>query len=68
MSNELTLSRWRHKKRGTEYTFLTIAEMQCSSDPKFDHTEVVVYQGDDGHLWVRPKDEFFDGRFEAINE
>lgn len=61
-------NRWRHKKRGTEYTIMARAKMQCSSDPKFDDIEVVVYVGDAGQCWVRPKDEFFDGRFEPVND
>ena len=33
--------------------------------PSVDMREVAIYRSlDDGALWVRPKDEFFDGRFE----
>lgn len=29
-------------------------------------SEVVIYDDRDGAVWVRPKAEFYDGRFEAI--
>ena len=64
--NVVVSSRWRHKKRGTEYTFLSVVKMQCSANRNFDDVELVLYQGDDGQLWTRLKYEFFDGRFEAI--
>lgn len=67
-NDELQFTKWRHKKRGSEYTILGVAEMQCSTDPKFDHMPVIIYMGDDNQVWVRLKDEFMDGRFEAINE
>lgn len=71
----------RHVKRGTLYRLLGFGKMQAEwwrkmeklsgSAVKFvsaDMTEVAVYQSvDDGSLWVRPKDEFEDGRFEAIS-
>ena len=60
-------SRWRHRKRGTFYTTLGLAHVQCPPDaPLNDHEVVVLYVGDDGDLWVRRKSEFHDGRFEAI--
>ena len=65
----LLYSKWRHKKRGTTYVILGVAEMQCSSDPKFDHVPVIIYMGtEDRNVWVRPKDEFMDGRFEEITD
>jgi hypothetical protein len=57
--------RWRHKKRRTTYTEVGRAELQ-SSMPLDEGDIMVVYRGDDGKLWVRPADEFDDGRFEEV--
>jgi hypothetical protein len=38
---------------------------QRTLDP-VDMSEVAVYRGEDGKLWVRPREEFEDGRFEAL--
>jgi nucleotide-binding universal stress UspA family protein len=58
---------WRHKKRGTLYAQLGSANLQSSAGPVLDNDEVVAYIGlDDGRMWVRPTDEFLDGRFEAV--
>lgn len=60
--------RVRHLKRGTEYDVLGIAEVQCSGVLEYtqEGSELVVYRGEDGKLWCRPRDEFLDGRFEVI--
>lgn len=65
--------RVRHKKRGTTYEVIGEAEVQISIGDVFDGTRVVcegdrltVYRGAGGKLWVRPSDEFNDGRFEAV--
>lgn len=56
------LQRFRHRKRGTTYVVLSIGE-----DENHRGTDVVVYRGeDDGKIWVRPADQFFDGRFEEL--
>ncbi len=66
----------RHKKRGSEYVLLGIGKMQSEGwyDPsktistaKVDMREVAIYRGADGALWVRPREEFEDGRFEALD-
>lgn len=57
---------FKHKKRGTLYTVVGLAELQMSADDLIDGSEVVVYHGEDGKLWVRGREEFLDGRFEEI--
>lgn len=59
---------WRHKKRGTTYTIIGRGKLQ-SSDPTGlgDNQPMVVYRSEaDGSIWVRPTDEFEDGRFERV--
>jgi len=60
--------RWRHKKRGTTYDIVGVAALQ-TADPTTlrDNKVMVVYQGEDGQLWVRASDEFHDGRYEKID-
>jgi hypothetical protein len=59
-------TRWRHKKRGTTYTFVGVCEVQAE-EPLTDYEVAVVYRSEqDGRLWVRRKSEFNDGRFEAL--
>ncbi|TJV51100.1 MAG: DUF1653 domain-containing protein [Mesorhizobium sp.] len=52
----------QHLKRRSLYRFVGAATLQTSI-PLSDTDAMVVYQAEDGSLWVRPHTEFFDGRF-----
>ena len=55
MSNSI----WRHKKTGGLYQVVTQARVEATM------IESIVYRSlNNGHCWVRPEAEFFDGRFE----
>jgi len=54
----------RHVKRGS--TYVVMAEGLMSIDGDLDHEKMVIYRGENGQWWVRPKYEFDDGRFEAL--
>lgn len=63
----------RHKKRGTEYVLIGVGRMQAEkwfeydTGASADMREVAIYRSiDDTSLWVRPREEFEDGRFEPL--
>jgi len=56
--------KWRHKKRGTTYTEIGRGKLQSTGH--MDMRDCVIYQGEDGAFWIRPTDEFEDGRFEPL--
>ncbi|NTA34367.1 hypothetical protein G6K96_21785 [Agrobacterium vitis] len=58
------VERYRHKKRGTEYSVIARGRLQVDGD--LDNEKIVIYRGDDGQTWGRPEYEFNDGRFEQI--
>lgn len=59
-------ARVRHLKRNTTYRVVGTAHIQAAA-PVDEDTPVVIYQSEDhGQMWVRPIDEFADGRFEAL--
>lgn len=68
---------YRHKKRGTTYRILHSSTFQTSyfktdkegNDLNLDGIDVIVYQdlSNPYLVWVRPTDEFFDGRFEKVS-
>ncbi len=45
--------RYRHYKGG-------LYELVCEATLEADHTPVMVYRGEDGAVWVRPKQAFFE--------
>ncbi|WP_296943609.1 DUF1653 domain-containing protein [uncultured Massilia sp.] len=45
--------RYRHYKGG-------LYELVCEAVLEADHTPVIVYRGQDGKTWVRPRDAFFE--------
>jgi hypothetical protein len=45
--------RYRHYKGG-------IYELVCEAVMEADHTPVMVYRGQDGAVWVRPRAMFFE--------
>lgn len=67
----MTLTRYCHKKRGTEYELIGYGTF-ISHNPAHDGDDVrngrvlAIYRSvDGGALWVRPREEFED-RFEAL--
>lgn len=45
--------RYRHYKGG-------VYDLVCEAELEADHTPVIVYRGQDGRTWVRPKAVFFE--------
>lgn len=66
--------KWRHKKRGTVYEIITAdASMQCSAAPTFEELfeddSWTVYRNIlTSAIYIRPTEEFRDGRFEPLPE
>jgi hypothetical protein len=55
---EAETAKWRHVKTGGIYTIVSEGLLEA------DMTEVVVYRKvANGQIWVRPRVEFYDGRF-----
>jgi hypothetical protein len=57
---EQTLPTHRHVKSGGLYVVM------CEGKLEKDCSNVVIYRGQDGDVWVRPSIEFYDGRFETL--
>lgn len=55
----------RHVKRGSLYRLVSSAVLQTDTLCA-DNEFLALYQGADGLYWVRPADEFKDGRFEPL--
>lgn len=60
---------FRHVKRGTLYELIhQSARMQHGAVSAVDMQTVVVYRSlADDSIWVRPRKEFFDGRFVRVD-
>ena len=56
---------WKHKKTGGIYVVMDEIKMQTAK-PVGDMAELILHMAVDGTMWVRPKDEFLDGRFEEM--
>lgn len=54
--------KWRHRKGGLYQVRHHSAIIEATMMP------AVVYEAQDGTLWVRPQSEFYDGRFTALEE
>ena len=62
------MSTYRHKKRGSLYTILHDNAVLQMEDASHDNRRMVVYCPlEGGATYVRPHDEFFDGRFEQVD-
>jgi hypothetical protein len=55
----------RHKTRGSIYAVVGTASLQTVGSID-EGASLVIYRGANGELWARPKEEFHDGRFEAL--
>lgn len=65
-AREQETERYRHLARGSLYDLVGTAEVQAH-EPLPEGEVVQVYRNaQTGHLYVRRKSEFFDGRFEKV--
>jgi len=56
-------SLWVHQKTGGAYRVIGEGWIEATE------TEAIIYQAQpDGRVWIRPKAEFYDGRFRRIPE
>ena len=64
-----TIPIFKHNKRESLYIPLGKASLQTAPNRILrDGDELNVYVGEDGKLWVRPVDEFNDGRFSEVGK
>jgi hypothetical protein len=57
----------KHLKSDGLYMLHGAAIVQTAK-PLADNQVVVIYEAQDGRLFVRPRDEFYDGRFKTLAE
>jgi hypothetical protein len=56
-----------YRHLNTDGTYRVLSEKARIETEGMDGEHQVIYQSlKDGQIWVRPKAEFFDGRFERI--
>ena len=56
----------RHLQRGGVYARLGLGRVQ-SSRPIVEGDVLTIYRAENGSLWVRPEDEFGDGRYGLLS-
>lgn len=56
---------YRHRRRGSLYEMIGLASVQGVVE---EGNYAVIYRGEDDRLWVRDRNEFFDGRFEPADQ
>lgn len=61
------LRRFKHVKRGTTYELLGLALVQAAKPVTEDDTVAVYRAEKDNQLYIRPANEFADGRFEELS-
>lgn len=62
-------SRWQHVARGTYYTVINHGTLLVVAldGARYDNEHVTIYESETDHsVWVRPLDEFLDGRFTRV--
>jgi hypothetical protein len=58
------LSRWRHLKSGKPVIVMGVCLLEKDCGPAVAYRE---FASPDAPWWVRPLDEFLDGRFEKVD-
>lgn len=61
------MKRYMHKKTGGLYRVMD-EKARIESEGMDGELQVVYRHAETGSVWVRPSSEFFDGRFELVNE
>ena len=58
---------WKHKKRNVECKIIAIGALQVEDGRSISDMEPLIIYEHEGNYWVRPVDEFHDGRFEKVD-